>query len=134
MNNETPRCLPVTASSIPVRTDTYETDKERVMHKVIENVTREQLMTDFKTVVADAEALLKATVNHGGEELAGVRTKAEESITAIKAKLADEQAVVVAMSKDAAKAADAYVHLYPWTAVGIAAGIGLVVGLLGNRR
>lgn len=104
------------------------------MYKLNDNVTKDQLMTDFKTVVADAEALLKATVNHGGEELAGVRSKAEESITAIKAKLADEQAAVVALSKDAAKAADVYVHMYPWTAIGVAAGVGLVVGLFSHRH
>jgi len=104
------------------------------MHKVFDEVTKEQLVADFKTVVADAEALLKATANHGGEELAGVRTRVEESIMAMKAKMADEQAAAVAFSKDAAKAADVYVHLHPWTAVGVAAGVGLVVGLLSNRR
>lgn len=104
------------------------------MKKEFEEVSREQLMTDFRTVVADAEALLKATVNHGGEELAGVRSKAEESITAIKAKMAEEQAAVVTLSRDAAKAADVYVHLYPWTAIGVAAGVGLVVGLLSSRH
>lgn len=104
------------------------------MHHVNENVSRDQLMTDFKTVVADAEALLKATVNHGGEELAVVRTKAEHSIMAIKSRMADEQAALVALSKDAAKAADVYVHMYPWTAVGVAASVGLVVGLLSSRR
>jgi ElaB/YqjD/DUF883 family membrane-anchored ribosome-binding protein len=120
--------LPVTASSKPVATNVYETDQEKVMHKVSENVSREQLMTDFKTVVADAEALLKATVNQGGEELAGVRSKAEESIMAIKSRMADEQAALVALSRDV------YVHMYPWTAVGVAASVGLVVGLLSSRR
>jgi ElaB/YqjD/DUF883 family membrane-anchored ribosome-binding protein len=103
------------------------------MYKVFDEVTKEQLIADFKTVVSDAEALLKATANHGGEELAGVRSRAEESIMAMKAKMVDEQAAVLAFSKDAAKAADVYVHLYPWTAIGVAAGVGLVVGLLSNR-
>jgi ElaB/YqjD/DUF883 family membrane-anchored ribosome-binding protein len=107
---------------------------EKLMETAFEDVTKEQLIADFKTVVADAEALLKATANHGGEELAGVRTRAEESIMAMKAKMADEQAAVLALSKDAAKAADVYVHLYPWTAVSMAAGVGLVVGLLSSRR
>ena len=104
------------------------------MYKVFDEVTKEQLIADFRAVVADAEALLKATATHGGEEVAGVRAKAEESIMAMKAKMTDEQAAVVAFSKDAAKAADEYVHLYPWTAVGVAAGVGLVVGLLSTRR
>jgi ElaB/YqjD/DUF883 family membrane-anchored ribosome-binding protein len=104
------------------------------MYKVFDEVAKEQLIADFKTVVSDAEALLKATANHGGEELAGVRSRAEESIMAMKAKMVDEQAAVLAFSKDAAKAADVYVHMYPWTAVGVAAGVGLVVGLLSSRR
>lgn len=104
------------------------------MERVFEDVTKEQLIADFKTVVADAEALLKATANHGGEELAGVRARAEESIMAMKTKMTDDQAAVLALSKDAAKAADVYIHLYPWTAVSMAAGVGLVVGLLSSRR
>jgi ElaB/YqjD/DUF883 family membrane-anchored ribosome-binding protein len=105
------------------------------MNKVpFDEVTKEQLIADFKTVVADAEALLKATVNQGGDELAAARDKAEASILAMKAKLADEQAAALAFSKDAARAADVYVHLHPWAAVGVAAGVGLVVGLLSSRR
>lgn len=104
------------------------------MEKVIDEVTKEQLIADFKTMVADAEALLKATANHGGEELAGVRAKAEESIKAVKARIADEQAALLVRTKEAAKATDVYVHANPWTAVGVAAGVGLVVGLLSNRH
>jgi ElaB/YqjD/DUF883 family membrane-anchored ribosome-binding protein len=114
----------------------FHTDRiqEKVMQNEFDKASKEQLIADFRTVVADAEALLKATVNQGGDELAAVRSKAEESIKAMKAKMADEQAAVLALSKDAAKAADEYVHLYPWTAVGVAAGIGLLVGLLSSRR
>jgi ElaB/YqjD/DUF883 family membrane-anchored ribosome-binding protein len=104
------------------------------MKKVSDEVTTEQLIADFKTVVADAEALLKATANHGGEELAEVRAKAEESIKAVKARIADEQAALLVRTKEAAVATDVYVHANPWTAIGVAAGVGLVVGLLSNRQ
>jgi ElaB/YqjD/DUF883 family membrane-anchored ribosome-binding protein len=104
------------------------------MKKVFDEVTTEQLIADFKTVVADAEALLKATANHGGEELAEVRAKAEESIKAVKARIADEQAALLVRTKEAAVATDVYVHANPWTAIGVAAGVGLVVGLLSNRQ
>jgi len=40
----------------------------------------------------------------------------------------------VAKTRAAAKATDAYVHESPWTAVGIAAGVGLLVGVLIGRR
>ena len=34
----------------------------------------------------------------------------------------------------AAKATDTWVHDHPWTAIGIAAGIGVLLGLVVNRR
>jgi ElaB/YqjD/DUF883 family membrane-anchored ribosome-binding protein len=104
------------------------------MNKSVDEVTKEQLIADFKTVVADAEALLRATANQGGEELAAVRTKAEESLRVVKARIADEQVALLVKTKEAARATDAYVHENPWKAVGVAAGVGLVIGLLSGRR
>ena len=104
------------------------------MENLSDEVTSEQLITDFKVVVADAEALLKATANQGGEKLAEVRAKAEESLRVVKARMADAQAALLAKTREAAKATDAYVHENPWRAVGVAAGVGLVIGLLIGRR
>ena len=104
------------------------------MENLSDEVTSEQLITDFKVVVADAEALLKATANQGGEKLAEVRAKAEESLRVVKARMADAQAALLARTRAAAKATDAYVHENPWRAVGVAAGVGLVIGLLIGRR
>jgi len=104
------------------------------MKKPVDEVTKEQLIADFKAVVANAEALLRATADQGGEELAAVRTKAEESLRVVKARIADEQVALLVKTKDAARAADAYVHESPWKAVGIAAGFGLLIGLLSGRR
>lgn len=97
-------------------------------------VTKEQLINDFKVVIADAEALIKATANQGGEAVTNLRAKAEESLAAAKVKLADAQGALIEKGKVAAQATDDYVHEKPWHAVGIAAGIGLVVGLLIGRR
>ena len=110
------------------------TDETVMQQGMQQKVTKEQLFADLKTVVSDAEALLRATANQGGEELAALRTRAEDSIRAVKGKLADEQEAVMALSQDAVKAADVYVRLYPWTAVGVAAGVGLLVGLLSHHR
>jgi ElaB/YqjD/DUF883 family membrane-anchored ribosome-binding protein len=97
-------------------------------------VTKEQLIADFKVVVSDAEALLKATANQSGEKLTAARAKVEESLRVARARLAEAQTTVVAKSKAAAHATDVYVHENPWKAVGIAATVGLVVGLLLGRR
>jgi ElaB/YqjD/DUF883 family membrane-anchored ribosome-binding protein len=97
-------------------------------------VTTEKLMEDLKAVVADAEELLKATANQTGERIAAARGKAEESLKAAKARLAEEEAAVMAKTKAAAKATEDYVRANPWKALGIAAAVGLVLGLLAARR
>ncbi len=97
-------------------------------------VTKEQLISDFKVVIADAEALIRATANQGGEAVGNLRAKAEESLAAAKVKLADAQDALIEKGKVAAQATDDYVHEKPWHAVGIAAGVGLVIGLLIGRR
>ena len=97
-------------------------------------VTKEQLISDFKVVIADAEALIRATANQGGEAVVNLRAKAEESLAVAKVKLSEAQDALVEKGNIAAQATDDYVHEKPWHAVGIAAGIGLVVGLLIGRR
>lgn len=98
------------------------------------DVTKEQLIHDFKTVVADAEALLKATAGQGGDAVTAVRARVEESLATAKAKMADAQAALLARTKAAARATDEYVHVHPWQAIGIAASVGVVVGVLIGRR
>lgn len=98
------------------------------------DVTKEQLIADFKVVVADAEALIKATANTGGEALDNLRSKAEDSLAVAKSKIADAQDSLVEKSKAAAAVTDEYVHDNPWKAIGVSAGIGLIIGLLIGRR
>jgi ElaB/YqjD/DUF883 family membrane-anchored ribosome-binding protein len=107
---------------------------EKQMETSSNDFNKDQLITDFKVAVADAEALLKATVNTGGEKVAEIRAKAEESLGIAKARMADAQTAMLAKTKEAAKATDAYVHENPWRSVGFAASIGVVIGLLIGRR
>ena len=93
-----------------------------------------QIMADFKVVVADAEALLMATANQGGEKVAEIRAKAEESLRIVKARMDEAQEALMAKARDTAKATDVYVHDNPWKAVGTAAAIGMVIGVLIGRR
>lgn len=97
-------------------------------------VSKEQLIQDFKAVVADAEALLSATAGQSGEAISSMRHKVEASLAAAKAKMSDAEHAVVERTKAAAKATDEYVHVHPWQAIGVAAGVGVLVGLLIGRR
>ncbi len=94
----------------------------------------EELTADFKVVVADAEALVKATANQGGEKLLEVRAKMEESLQVAKARMAQAQTELLVKTKAAAKATDVYVHENPWEAIGVAAGFSLLIGFLIGRR
>lgn len=104
------------------------------MARAHHEVTRDQLISDFKVVIADAEALLKASANGGGEKVEELRSKAAESINAMKSRLSDAETRVIEKTKEAAKATDEYVHENPWSSIGVAAGVGLVVGFLLGKR
>jgi len=95
---------------------------------------REQLVSDMKAVIADAEDLLKATAGAAGDRIAAARTRAEETLKAARAKLATMDDAMIERAKDAARATDDYVHEHPWSAVGVAAVAGLLLGVLISRR
>ena len=95
-----------------------------------ENTSRDRLISDFKTLVADAEALLKETASQAGDKIGVARQKIEQSLIEGKKALADVEKNLLQKSKEAADVADDYVRENPWNAVGIAAGVGLVIGLL----
>lgn len=103
------------------------------MKKKPESMTKEQLIEDFKVVIADAEALLKATANQGDARLDEVRAKAEQSLQQMKTGIGEAQLALFDQTTEVARAADLFVHENPWKAIGIAAGFGLFVGLLNGR-
>lgn len=98
------------------------------------DVSKEKLVADFKVVVADAEELLRATASQAGEKAGELRVKLERNLADAKARLADAEAALVERAKQIGRAADDYVHDNPWRSVGVAAGIGFIVGLLIGRR
>jgi ElaB/YqjD/DUF883 family membrane-anchored ribosome-binding protein len=97
-------------------------------------VNKDKLVQDLKMVMSDAEELLRATANQAGEKVAAARERIEDSMHRAKVKLAEAEAVMMDRTKQAARATDEYVHENPWKAVGVAAGIGLIIGLLIGRR
>ncbi|WP_018227558.1 DUF883 family protein [Methyloversatilis universalis] len=97
-------------------------------------VTKEKLVTDLKVVIADAEELLRVTANQAGEKVGELRVRMQENLTSARHKLADAEAALKEKSREVARATDDYVHEHPWKSIGVAAGVGLLVGLLIGRR
>lgn len=97
-------------------------------------VTKDKLVSDMKIVMADAEELLKATASAAGEKVSSARARMEDSLRAARVKVAEAQEIVTDRAKAAAQATDDYVHAHPWKAVGFAAAIGVIVGMLIARR
>lgn len=97
-------------------------------------VSKDKLMRDLKIVIGDAEELLRATASQAGDKATAAREKIQGSLQDAKAKLAEAEDMMIDKSKQAARATDEFVHEHPWKAVGVAAGIGLIVGLLIGRR
>lgn len=94
----------------------------------------ERLIADLKVVAADAQELLTLTAGQTGEKAAELRLRLQERLDRANAEVRRLQEAAWERARDAGKAADHFVHDRPWTAVGIAAGVGLVIGLLANRR
>lgn len=100
----------------------------------VENeVNKEKLIQDLRVVVADAEELIRATAGQAGEKVAAARERIQENLAVVKERLSAAEREVVAKARHAANATDEYVRDNPWRAVGIAAGVGLVVGMLISR-
>ncbi len=97
-------------------------------------VTKDKLIADVKTVIADSEELLRATAGTAGDKIADIRAKAQDSLSVAKIKLAEAETLVVDKAKAVGRATDDYVHDNPWRSVGFAAGIGFIAGLLIGRR
>ena len=97
-------------------------------------ITGQQLLTDLNLVLSDVDALVRATANQRGAEIAKVRTKTAETIAAMKTRVAGAEIALLGKAKQASNIADDYVRESPWRNLGIATGVGLLIGLLIGRR
>lgn len=100
----------------------------------LQSVNKEKLVADMKIVVADAEEILRVTANQAGEKVAEMRERIQDRLRDAKLRLADAEAALLDKTKAAARATDDFVHEHPWQAVGVAAAIGLALGVLIGRR
>jgi len=95
---------------------------------------RDQLKVDFDRVMDDVNALLGAAGTKVDGEVVAIRERLRERLEDTRRRIGDLQHEGVERARKAARHTDEYVHEHPWHAVGVAAAMGLVVGVLIARR
>ena len=98
------------------------------------SAAKDQLVDDFNQVVSDTEVLLRALASVPGEKTAALRASVEENLGRAKQRVRAIQGAAVERTTAAARATDEYVHENPWPVIGVAAAVGLIVGLLLSDR
>ena len=96
--------------------------------------SKEKLVADMKVVVSDAEEILRATTGVAEDKIGELRERIADRLRDAKLRIADAEDVLVDRTRAVARATDDYVNENPWRAAAIAAGIGLLFGIIIGRR
>ncbi|HEX3838425.1 MAG TPA: DUF883 family protein [Steroidobacteraceae bacterium] len=89
---------------------------------------------DFHSLISDAEALLKSTVDVMGDQAAEARSRLQKSLAQARDRLADDLETITEHGRDAVSAADEFVHERPWPVIGVAALVAVTAGFFLSRR
>ena len=90
----------------------------------------EQLLQDLKEVVEDGEELLRAGADELNEQGKAARARLSAALEAAKDTGRKLQERTIA----GAKATDRVIREHPYQSIGIAFGVGLLIGVLVNRK
>ena len=93
----------------------------------------ERLVRDLSAVAADLDELLKTTAGNAGEAILGVRERIGGCLRSAKESLGDARHFAIKDAKQIARSADACVRDNTWAAIGIAAGVGFLLGASSAR-
>jgi ElaB/YqjD/DUF883 family membrane-anchored ribosome-binding protein len=96
--------------------------------------SRDKLVDEFAAVLAEAEEMLKRAATETGDKARDLRSQIETKLLRAKLSLQELEGQAVDQAKAAARATDDYVRDNPWQAIGVAAAVGVLVGLLIGRR
>lgn len=97
-------------------------------------MARERVLRDLKTLAHDAEDLLEATAGDLGEKAKEARARLAGALERAKATSAKLQERTIASAKAAAKKADTVIRDHPYESIGMAFGLGLLIGVLVARK
>jgi len=89
---------------------------------------------EIKDLIADVEDLMARIADLKDVDVVRMRGRVQRAVDAVKQTVADSAGTIRRQAQDIAGSADDYVRDSPWQAIGIAALVGAVVGILATRR
>ncbi|HEY0490745.1 MAG TPA: DUF883 family protein [Telluria sp.] len=98
------------------------------------NSNMENVQTDIKTLVKDAQSLLTAAASLTGEKAEEMRGRGMQLLDQAMGKGKEYQGQAMVRGKELAHTADVYVKDNPWRTVAAAASVGLLVGVILGRK
>lgn len=97
-------------------------------------IARERVMADLHNLSRDAEDLLKATAGDVSDKAKEARTRLSAALERAKTTYSHLQEQTLATAKAAAKKADTVIREHPYESIGVAFGLGLLIGVLVTRK
>ncbi len=94
---------------------------------------RDELLTDVRSVLEEAESLYNTALEDGSEKGKELRQRLSEKLEAAKRNFSELEENLVHKAKCAAKQTDELIQEKPYHAIGIAAAVGVVFGILIGR-
>jgi ElaB/YqjD/DUF883 family membrane-anchored ribosome-binding protein len=95
---------------------------------------RQRVMDDLRVLAHDAEDLLKATAGDVSEKTKETRARLTAALERAKATASHVQDEALAAAKATAQKTDRVIREHPYESIGIAFGVGLLIGVLVSRR
>jgi len=84
---------------------------------------------ELRAFLADVEDLVKKVANVGDADVARLRNRVSGAIGDVRQTIGDTTESLRERARLAVSVTDDYVHDRPWTAIGLAAAIGVIVGV-----
>lgn len=96
--------------------------------------SQDQLLDEFQALVQDTERLLQHSAGLAGEQAEALREQISNSLGRARSTLNNAEEALHERGKAALDATEGYVQTHPWQTLGIAAAVGLLLGMLISRR
>ena len=97
-------------------------------------VKQDALHNELQALIGDAEKLLQHATSLAGEQADELRKQIQLNLQRARETLGDGEAVMRQQADEIQRVSASYVRKNPLQAIGIAAGVGLLIGLLLGQR